>query len=76
MDKELKSEIELFKIYALFVVAIITGLSSISYRVFEITIRYNLTFLIILFIIALIILIFATSLMIKSYFKIKKLQKQ
>ena len=76
IDKDLNTELKLFNIYAIFVIASSTSTASILYKLFANTIKYNLNFLIGIFLFSLIISIFTMFLLVKSYFKIKKLQKQ
>jgi len=76
IDKNLNTELELFKIYAVFVIASSTSTASILYKLFANIIKYNLNFLIFIFIISVILTIIAWYLLVKSYFKIKKLQKK
>ena len=35
IDRKLKAELELFKMYSVFLIAIITGFTSILYKIFD-----------------------------------------
>ncbi len=76
IDRKLKIELELFKIFAIFVIAITTGFASVLYNIFDNTKNYNYTFLFVLLFISLIFLIFSFITLTKSYLKIKKIQKK
>ena len=76
IDRDLNTELKLFNIYAVFVIAANTGTVTILYELFANTIKYSVSFLIIILIVSLIFSIIAYYLLIKSYFKIKKLQKK
>ena len=76
IDRDLNIELKLFNIYAVFVIAANTGTATILYKLFANTIKYSVSFLTIILIVSLIFSIIACYLLIKSYFKIKKLQKK
>jgi len=75
IDKKLKAELELFKMYSIFLIAISTGFTGILYKIFDINNNYNSVFLLFLSIIAFIILLTAFRFVIRSHNKIKMLTK-
>ncbi len=75
IDRKLKIELDLFKIFAVFVIATSTGFASILYKVFDNTNTYSLRFLIILLSFSIIISIISIVFFVKSYLKIQKYKK-
>ena len=75
IDRKLKTELDLFKIYSVFLIAIITGFTSILYKIFDTKSIYNPMFLFSLLIITLILLAVILTFFFKSYNNIKNITK-
>ena len=45
IDKKLKAELELFKMYSIFLIATATGFTGILYKIFDVNNNYNSVFL-------------------------------
>ena len=75
IDKKLKAELELFKMYSIFLIATSTGFTGILYKIFDVNNTYNSVFLLFLLMSAAIISIIAGYFVIRSHNKIKMLTK-